>query len=708
MTIPTLRHTRLLCTLAVLAAGAAHAAETPIVSNPPLLNAINPAAPKSTEKLKLMGVKKRNLLAQAQVGEVAPGVPREVFFDLAIRYVNGWIRNPSVEKAGQIAYDKVQLRSYVQGDGSKAKPLAPPTTWGTPGQTVYAAPQIEAYPGQTVRITLNNDLPLDPSCTAQGGSANTPHCFNGTNLHSHGLWVNPAGNSDNVLLSINPGVGFQYEYNIPPTHPAGTFWYHTHQHGSTALQVSSGMAGALVVRGTRTPTPTENGDLDTLLKPYGSTVFPERVMVFQQIQYACRFTDGPMKGQIKTYGNDPLPGEPIDPKDQRYKCDDGDVGQISAYDQFGPGTWQDSGRYTSINGVVMGTLAKAKAGVVERWRMIHAGVRDTIAFKIRRRAPDAPTLSGLKAEDTDDYVKKYCTGPELDLPLVAADGLTLARAMSKKTTVFQPGYRWDALVVFPQAGDYCVINDVEVTATIDRSAPSARLLGLVQVEAGSTPAIANTTQYLQQKLVEAANANMPANVRQKVVGELQNKLQLTSFVPHETIADDEVTGTQTLAFNIDVSSVPGAAFFQVDGKPYDGTRIDRVLKLGGVDEWTLTSHFVSHPFHIHVNPFQVVKILDPNGVDVSAENAMDGEDEQYPGLKGVWKDTLWIKNLYPSKEAPTMKQGMYTVVVRTRYERYVGDFVLHCHILDHEDQGMMQNIRIALPDGQGGTAQAHH
>jgi FtsP/CotA-like multicopper oxidase with cupredoxin domain len=79
-------------------------------------------------------------------------------------------------------------------------------------------------------------------------------------------------------------------------------------------------------------------------------------------------------------------------------------------------------------------------------------------------------------------------------------------------------------------------------------------------------------------------------------------------------------------------------------------------------------------------------------------------DPQYSGLKGLWKDTLFIKNLaqqgWPS--------GEYTIVVRTRYERYIGDFVLHCHILDHEDQGMMQNIRIALPDGHGGVARAHH
>jgi len=40
-----------------------------------------------------------------------------------------------------------------------------------------------------------------------------------------------------VLLSINPGVDFEYVYNLPPDHPAGTFWYHSHRHGSTALQV---------------------------------------------------------------------------------------------------------------------------------------------------------------------------------------------------------------------------------------------------------------------------------------------------------------------------------------------------------------------------------------------------------------------------------------------------------------------------------------
>jgi FtsP/CotA-like multicopper oxidase with cupredoxin domain len=160
-----------------------------------------------------------------------------------------------------------------------------------------------------------------------------------------------------------------------------------------------------------------------------------------------------------------------------------------------------------------------------------------------------------------------------------------------------------------------------------------------------------------------------------------------------------VTGQQTVVFNIDTKATPAA--YEVNGRSYDPNRVDRQLTLGTVDQWTLTSNFVSHPFHIHVNPFQVVSITDPSGKDVSAPDAQDltngAVDPQYRGLKGVWKDTLWVKN--PQFTGATS----YKVVVRTRYQRYIGDFVLHCHILDHEDQGMMQNVRISLPD-HGGPA----
>jgi hypothetical protein len=50
----------------------------------------------------------------------------------------------------------------------------------------------------------------------------------------------------------------------------------------------------------------------------------------------------------------------------------------------------------------------------------------------------------------------------------------------------------------------------------------------------------------------------------------------------------------------------------------------------------------------------------------------------------VFKDTIFVQN-------------DYEVHMRTKYERYIGEYVLHCHILDHEDGGMMANVLI-VPD----------
>ncbi len=603
------------------------------------------------------------------------GAEREVSLDMDVTYVVRRIRNPA---DGPDAYDDVRLRGYADANASEA---APP-------ETPLVAPTISIRPGQTVRVTLHNQLPQNSTCgMGGGGSVNTPHCFNGTNLHTHGLWVNPSGNGDNVLISIRPGVTFQYEYNIPPDHPAGTFWYHPHLHGSTALQVSSGMSGALIIRGDRLPEGDRNGDLDTLLLAPGGQPVPERVLVLQQIQYACRDADGKIRTDAKG----------------AYVCEPGDIGTIESYDQFGPGSWPRSGRYTSVNGQVLGQFAPATAGTVERWRLIHAGVRDTINFQLRPMTSGArlAAVAGLSAAATEDWIESNC-GEPLPYHVVAQDGLTMAKAQRRTEAVLQPGYRVDALVVFPKAGDYCVVDGAAPPAANVNAQPSGRrLLGIVTAEGDATVA-EDADTYLRDWLIAAAERTMPEPVRDDVIAGLRGGLALTRFVPHEDVCECDLTGHQELTFNIDVSQ-PGAVFFEIDGKPYDPNRIDRVLPVGGVEEWNLQSNLASHPFHIHVNPFQVVRILDAQGRDVSLEGATDltdgQSDAQYPGLKGVWKDTLWVKNDAGEK---------YTIVVRTRYERYIGDFVLHCHILDHEDQGMMQNVRIALPDGHGGVAHGHH
>jgi len=237
--------------------------------------------------------------------------------------------------------------------------------------------------------------------------------------------------------------------------------------------------------------------------------------------------------------------------------------------------------------------------------------------------------------------------------------------------------------------------------------------------------------------VSSANTNMPAAVRAQVMADLRSVTngrptpKLTRFVPHRTVQESElVKDGQEMVFFLSAPPPIGATskfefsvgnsfkvadangYLRPQGaREYDPKQIDRNLVLGQAQQWDLRSYSVSHPFHIHVNPFQVVSVIpvDANGkdgADLSAPGAVDPTDgdDEYAGMRGVWKDTVWVKtNLFPGDLTAT-PVNYYKVTVRTRYQRYIGEYVLHCHILDHEDSGMMQNVLISVPDGAGGAS----
>ena len=141
--------------------------------------------------------------------------------------------------------------------------------------------------------------------------------------------------------------------------------------------------------------------------------------------------------------------------------------------------------------------------------------------------------------------------------------------------------------------------------------------------------------------------------------------------PLDDIKDSELTGGRTVVLSATAPEADAAGHWQefsflIDGKTFDPNRIDQRVKLGAVEEWTIinTHEHDDHVFHIHTNPFQVTQI---NGV---------------PQKDLLWRDSVIV----------TRKGG--SVVFRSRFLDYTGIFMLHCHMMNHEEMGMMQTVEV--------------
>ena len=159
-------------------------------------------------------------------------------------------------------------------------------------------------------------------------------------------------------------------------------------------------------------------------------------------------------------------------------------------------------------------------------------------------------------------------------------------------------------------------------------------------------------------------------------GKIPGRLVQPPTIPADAA---KVVNTRTVTFKGNIATTP--VKFYLDDKVFSAERIDQTALVGTTEEWTLVNEDVfQHPFHIHVNPFQVIEI---NGTPT-------GDDS--------WWDTFAL----PSKGS---------VKIKTYYRPDVtGLTVYHCHILPHEDNGMMANILLYgdFPKGFGPNPDGHH
>jgi bilirubin oxidase len=106
----------------------------------------------------------------------------------------------------------------------------------------------------------------------------------------------------------------------------------------------------------------------------------------------------------------------------------------------------------------------------------------------------------------------------------------------------------------------------------------------------------------------------------------------------------------------------GMMTFLIDGKSFDPARIDLTSRVNEVEQWTIENRSsMDHPFHLHGTQFQVVS------------RTRSGATATEPYL--AWRDTVNV--------------AAFETVVLKVVQRQLGRRMYHCHILEHESQGML-------------------
>jgi FtsP/CotA-like multicopper oxidase with cupredoxin domain len=143
--------------------------------------------------------------------------------------------------------------------------------------------------------------------------------------------------------------------------------------------------------------------------------------------------------------------------------------------------------------------------------------------------------------------------------------------------------------------------------------------------------------------------------------------------------------------------------FMINNKQFGetGPIVDQCMPLDGLQDWVLENWTtVAHPFHIHINPFQVLRIDTPTGVNQWSTYT--------PTDNWIWQDVIALP--VANVTSGTITPGR--VIIRQTYVDFIGTYVLHCHILGHEDRGMMQLVRVVpanqYPAGCQGLVPTHH
>ncbi|MDI4654941.1 multicopper oxidase domain-containing protein [Xanthobacter autotrophicus] len=609
---------------------------------------------------------------------------------------------------------------------------------------VYPAPTLQVAPGETLVIHLENGLKdltvrdfYDPNYAARGAAVPlhpAPLSESPINLHTHGLHVSPKGNSDNVLLHMPAGTANTYVYRIPAEHPQGAYWYHPHLHTLTAPHVYFGLAGLLTI-----------GRADGNLPVVTRQAIPIRTMalqynfVFDRQGASPQFNNANWPQFVSTL-EPPAPGA----------LAAGTYRPVLApvnFTQARPGTtfatvWYAGplsinnmrGRFQFIpNSLQSFTAAAGSAGNVPADPAQPDHLRD-VQFTVNGQFQ--PTLR-TKAGQTEIWVlsnisdiayvnlrlTETATGRHPKIAIVGQDGnpspvVRFPEDEDGTRLLIPPASRFAIAVTMPETGDLVLEmpplgggartqNAPGILYTANGTDNPPAVLGTLSVAPAAVSYFDGFFFFPTQVLARAVPDGGQASAKDATKGTttpFREGEPLVAGVPFDDLSKLTPDLTRRILINggflNDLASTadPKSFIYAFDSGAFPNVPLIQP-RLGSVEEWAFSNvNNDEHPIHVHVNDFQLVAMSDPT-VDLTLGPLMQGLDNV----------NVPAPNLGP--EESVIQPG--TLSIRTRFLDYAGLFVMHCHRLNHEDNGLMALVNIipavstyavALPGGPGRAA----
>ncbi len=542
--------------------------------------------------------------------------------------------------------------------------------------------------------------------------ANEAHSADGTsNLHVHGLFVPPVTCSDEVLLTaiypanwLGPVASLPpcqsspdtltYSYQLPANHPAGVYWYHTHRHGQAEHQTQMGLIGAIVVE--------DAGDA------YRASIgVTDEVLLVSDIPNpAC--LSGPAC-DARVHPNAPLrqPGAQTARARATARHADAPVTLDPRIDQADQAGECAFGATNDLGGVELWTLLLNGAPVPES----QSGFPPDNELLSKTMQPGQRQIFRLVNASANSFLAPELVlsqnGVQTTLPLevFARDGIGLADAqgarhfgffdVAKKQFLVPPASRVEFVVHAPLPGAALYLQSSQVAPGCGGNLYPARRLLLITA-AGTPVANPGPSDGQDQDLLAGEPSLAPylstlgdhATVRRTfVLSEYSRQFTygLTDWLKH-TPTISEYDPSQTDFYITQVAASDNQVNPEHTAlKPFTAHNLAPQVtvhlhgKQSVTEEWTIENSTLEiHAFHMHQVHFRDITSHDPDPdqhplldvINVPAAPLVGDVATGYPGAPGVVK----LRMTFTTAD--------------------VGEFAFHCHILEHEDNGMMGKIRV--------------